>query len=565
MDASPPVVTKGAEVIPVRQVLETLAPFYMEQRSRLVLCAALMIGASISSVFIPRMANEILESEGLSTPDLLWLAGRLVAVIGAYHGVSLAGHLVAYAAGVRVEHSLIKHSCKLLTVVDWEEVVAIGPAEKAQQIVTSARFAGDAAAMGLTDLVPSIVATVGLLGMVVSMAPVLTITLAVVLVGMQLLQRLRANETDKRSADAAADEVKLLALVTNVIQRNAVVRLFRCYDYVEDELRRRASKSLASLQVLNYSIHSTACVVTAATNMLLAVVVVGSVIVKSSNVDFTISNVALYFFYLGQLVNRATTIGTQVNIFLTTAQKVGPLVKLQKLARSAIPDTQPLEGGSLLSLIDVSYRYANREEYALKDISINVVRGEYLAIIGPSGGGKTTLLRILVGLLRPTKGNRESGADITLIEQGSSLVFGSVRDNISLGYRGAPMEEVIRAAKKGGCHEFIEQLPAGYDTSVDNIDVAGFSGGQVQRICLARAFLSSSPVVVLDEPTTGLDPARAKLFHKAALGLRAEGRTLIVVTHDLGLVDGSDKVLWIEGGCIRASGTYEQVAKLVEH
>ena len=527
-----------------------------------------MISASISSVFIPLMANQILESEGVSHSELMWMAGRLIVVIGVYHGVSLAGHLVAYAAGARVVHSLIEHSCRLLTVVDWTEVVSLGPSEKAQQIVISAKFAGDAIAMGLTDLVPSVVATIGLLGMVISMAPMLTITLASVLVSMQLLQRLRAGEADKYSANAAADETRLLALVTNVIQRNAVIRLFRCYSFVEDELRRRAAQSLASLEVLNHSIHSTACVVTAATNMLLALVVVGSVMLKSSDVDLSISNIALYFFYLGQLVNRATTIGTQLNIFLTTAQKVGPLVRLQHLSvESKNRQAAAAEDGEdgLLCLENVSYRYPGREEYALTSISLEVVRGEYLAIIGPSGGGKTTLLRILVGLLRPQSGRREAGADITLIEQGSSLVFGTVRDNISLGYRGAPLEDVIHAAKKSGCHEFIEQLPAGYDTLVDNIDVAGFSGGQVQRICLARAFLSSSPLVVLDEPTTGLDPARAKLFHKAALGLRDEGRTLVVVTHDLGLVSGSDRVLWIEGGCIRASGTYEQVSKLVEH
>ncbi|HLQ81161.1 MAG TPA: ATP-binding cassette domain-containing protein, partial [Brachybacterium sp.] len=204
-------------------------------------------------------------------------------------------------------------------------------------------------------------------------------------------------------------------------------------------------------------------------------------------------------------------------------------------------------------------------------LSLRIPAGQHLGILGPSGGGKSTLVSYLLRLNEPRAGRiRVGGYDtrsvsladlrrhVAILPQESVLFTESVRENIRFGRRDATAAEIEEAARRAGAHDFIMGLPEGYDTVLGNRGDT-LSGGQRQRIAIARAMIRRAPVVVLDEATTGLDPA-AKAQVNESLRELARSRTTISITHDATTVAGLDRVLWLEDGRILEDGTPAELA-----
>ncbi|WP_131105916.1 ABC transporter ATP-binding protein [Ornithinimicrobium sufpigmenti] len=201
----------------------------------------------------------------------------------------------------------------------------------------------------------------------------------------------------------------------------------------------------------------------------------------------------------------------------------------------------------------------------LRGLSLAVRPGETVAVVGPSGSGKSTLISLLLRLLDPNQGSvRFDGVDlrnldlgelrrqIALVQQDAILFTGTVEDNIRQGNPDATDEEVLRAARLARVVEFTDRLPDGLQTTVSERG-SSLSGGQRQRISLARAFLRDAPVLLLDEPTTGLDPENVELVSQAIQEL-ARGRTCVMVTHDLETAGWADRLVLVEEGQVAWEG-----------
>jgi ATP-binding cassette subfamily B protein len=193
-----------------------------------------------------------------------------------------------------------------------------------------------------------------------------------------------------------------------------------------------------------------------------------------------------------------------------------------------------------------------------------------LAVVGPSGSGKSTLASLLLRFHDPTEGRilidghdlREYKLDslraqISIVMQDSSLFGVSVRDNIAFGAADAGMEAIVEAARLANAHEFIEQMPNQYDTVLGERG-ATISGGQRQRIAIARAALRRSPIVILDEPTTGLDGKNEREV-TAALDRLTRSRTSLLITHNLEAVGDADLVLYLADGRIVERGHHAEL------
>jgi ATP-binding cassette subfamily B protein len=210
---------------------------------------------------------------------------------------------------------------------------------------------------------------------------------------------------------------------------------------------------------------------------------------------------------------------------------------------------------------------------ALADIDLYIEAGRQVAVVGPSGAGKSTLVGLLLRLYDPGEGRvLIDGVDVrsytlaslrgqlSLVLQDTLLFAASVRDNIAFGAAEVAPEEVEAAARLASAHDFIQRLPAGYDTQLGERGVT-LSHGQRQRIALARAAVRRGPILVLDEPTTGLDEANAVAVAEALRRL-AWGRTTFLVTHDLALAARADEVVYLEHGRVLERGTHDE---LMEH
>jgi ATP-binding cassette subfamily C protein CydD len=217
----------------------------------------------------------------------------------------------------------------------------------------------------------------------------------------------------------------------------------------------------------------------------------------------------------------------------------------------------------------VSFRYPDGRQ-AVQDIDLVIRPGETLALVGASGAGKTTLINLLMGFLQPQGGRIQVGGvplqdiapeawrgQLAWLPQRPQLFPGSITDNIRLGMPSAGREAVQRAAALAQAGDFIEALPRGWDTRVGEAG-QGLSGGQVQRIALARAFLRDAPLVILDEPTANLDLDSEVRVH-AAVRTLAAGRTLILIAHRLRTVREADRIIVLDDGRIVQTGTHAEL------
>lgn len=216
----------------------------------------------------------------------------------------------------------------------------------------------------------------------------------------------------------------------------------------------------------------------------------------------------------------------------------------------------------------VSFSYENED--VLKQVSFQAKPGTLTALVGPSGGGKSTIARLLVhfwdvrdgSIMIGGKDIREYTADaladaISFVSQDSFLFDGTILENIRIGKPDASEEEVYVAAKAAACHDFIKELPAGYDTQV-GLDGGKLSGGEKQRITIARAILKDVPIIVLDEATAYIDTENEDLIQSAIHHLLA-GKTVIMIAHRLHNVVDADQIIVVDKGELIAQGTHEDL------
>ena len=219
---------------------------------------------------------------------------------------------------------------------------------------------------------------------------------------------------------------------------------------------------------------------------------------------------------------------------------------------------------------DVTFSYSEENEDVLQNVSFSIKAGENVALVGPSGGGKTTICSLIPRFYEADSGRilidgkdirdvtlRSLRSNVGVVQQDVYLFSGSVYDNIEYGCPGATKEQIIEAAKLSGAHDFIMELPDGYDTYVGERGVK-LSGGQKQRISIARVFLKNPPILLLDEATSALDNESEFIVQKSLQKLSV-GRTTITVAHRLTTIKNADRIFVITKDGIAEEGTHQEL------
>ena len=225
-----------------------------------------------------------------------------------------------------------------------------------------------------------------------------------------------------------------------------------------------------------------------------------------------------------------------------------------------------------IELKDVSFAYEEGEDLVLKHVNLNIRPGTVTALVGPSGSGKSTIAKLIAGFWDVSEGSILLGGNdlrkipldqlnqqIAYVSQDNYLFDRSVRDNIRMGRMGATDEEVEAVAKAAGCDAFIRALDHGYDTICGG-GGGHLSGGEKQRISIARAMLKNAPIVILDEATASIDPENEAMIQQAISKL-TKGKTLIVIAHRLGTIANADNIVVVQNGVIAAQGRQEELLK----
>lgn len=231
-------------------------------------------------------------------------------------------------------------------------------------------------------------------------------------------------------------------------------------------------------------------------------------------------------------------------------------------SRSALPAI-----AGAIAFDDVTFRYLPGGREVIRRVSLDITPGEVVGVVGPSGSGKSTLTKLVQRLYVPESGRvLVDGVDLALVDPAwlrrqvgvvlqENLLFNrTVRENIALSNPAAPMEAVIAAARLAGAHEFILELPEGYDTEIEERG-ANLSGGQRQRIAIARALITEPRILILDEATSALD-AESEAAIQANMAAIARGRTVMIIAHRLSALRLADRIVTMENGAVTETGTH---------
>ncbi len=254
-----------------------------------------------------------------------------------------------------------------------------------------------------------------------------------------------------------------------------------------------------------------------------------------------------------------------------SAQRVAEILAIEPDIEDAPDAIELINPAGEIVFENVSFGYAN-DKPVLSDVSLRFAAGERVALVGASGAGKSTVINLLLRLYEPTAGRilidgidirryaRESlRRQIGIVLQDNMLFGVSVRENIAYGRPDAPFGAVEAAARNARAHEFIVDLPEGYDTELGERG-ANLSGGQRQRLCLARALVKEPAILVLDEPTASVDPVSARLIHEAVARVH-RNRTLIVIAHDYADMARYDRIVVMQGGRVIESGPHDTLLR----
>jgi ATP-binding cassette subfamily B protein len=351
--------------------------------------------------------------------------------------------------------------------------------------------------------------------------------------------------------------------------------LVRAYGRAEAERMKFVEQNLAG-----FSAHMAAIRLQALFGPLAGLVqLVGTLLVfgvaawEISHDHITIGGLMAFLTYLGRMSGPIQEFGDVVNsIFSATAsaERVLELLDQSPALRECARPRRLCSATGSIHFHDVTFTYPTTEGPALVAIDFRATPGQKVAVIGASGAGKTTLAKLLLRFYDPGAGSitldgidlRELSLDdlyrnISVVLQ-ETLVFDStIRENIAWGKPGATAAEIAAAARAADAHEFISLLPDGYDTRVGQRGRL-LSGGQRQRVAIARALIRDAPVLILDEPATGLD---AQTTHRVMAPMRRlmAGRTTIVISHNLLTVADADLILFLDRGVLAGSGTHEHL------
>ena len=369
-------------------------------------------------------------------------------------------------------------------------------------------------------------------------------------------------------------ESEIVSVVQEVLSSMRVVKAFAREDYEQERFERQSLESVeAALQArsLKAKLAPIVQVMVAAGTCL--VLWYGARLVLSEQIST--GSLLVFLIYLGKMYKPMRELSKMADTLSKTAvgyERIREVLEIEREVKNVkgARKAPPFAGEVEFSHVDFAY---NPESPILHDVSFKIAPGQVAAFVGPTGAGKTTIAGLVARFYDPTKGEvRIDGHDIrsykikslrqqiSFVLQENLLFRATIWQNIAYGKPEASRDEIIAASKLANADEFIVQMPNGYDTIVGERGVT-LSGGQRQRVAIARAVIRKAPILILDEPSSGLDAASEELVFEA-LGRLMAGKTSIVIAHRLATVKNADVIFVLDKGSIIEHGTHEQLLEL---
>ena len=536
-------------------------------------CAVMVSAIDLAFPLVTRAAlYELLPGKEYGT--FFTVMGIMVA---AYVFRSFLQFVIAYwghTFGIRVEADIRRDLFSHLQYLSYEYYDRNRTGQLMSRLTSDLFEITELAHHGPEDLITSVLTVIGAMIIMFTVQPVLALVVCLmfpVCLSLVIMRRRKMGRVSKmvkqRTAAINADiESSLSGFRTAKAFANEDVELHKFegsndrFKISKREFHKEMGIFHASMEFFTSILH-------------VVVITVGGYLIMKDRMDYR--DIITFSLYIAAFVNPIRKMATLSEMLANGfaglrrfADVMGTESKIQDSPDAKDLDT--VKGEIELDHVDFSYK---EELPVLRDVSLHVRAGETLAVVGPSGGGKTTLCQLIPRFYDVNGGSiRVDGSDIRdvtqrslrmnigIVQQDVFLFANTVLENIRYGRPDATMEEVVEAAKKAEIYDDIMAMPDGFDTYVGERGTL-LSGGQKQRISIARIFLKNPPILILDEATSALDSLTEARIQRAFDNL-AKGRTTLIIAHRLSTIHAADRIVVIADGEIREEGTHEELLAL---
>ena len=555
----------------INRVLKLIRPYMYLVVSILVLAAVTVAATLYSPILIGKGVDCMIEKGLVSFPDLklVLLQLAVVTVISAISQwvMSLLTNKMTYKIVDDIRRRVFAH----MEILPLRYMDAHQPGDAISRISTDVDQFSDGLLMGFTQLFSGVMTILGTLGFMISIDG--RITLIVVLITP--LSFFVANFIAKRTFTMfrlqSETRAEMTSLVEEMVGNQKVVKAFAYEKEAEeqfDDINQRLQS--CSLKATFFS-----SITNPSTRFVNGLVYTGVGIFGAFSAiqgRITVGQLSSFLNYANQYTkpfNEISGVVTELQNALACAGRIFHFLDEEPVPENAADARTLDQVEGRVRFEDVSFSYTS-EVPLIEHMNLEVKPGQRVAIVGPTGCGKTTVINLLMRFYDVNKGNITLDGvpiqDLTweslrssygMVLQETWLKTGTIRDNISYGKPDATREEVIEAAKQAHAHSFIKRLPKGYDTVMGE-DGGSLSQGQKQLLCIARLMLLKPPVLILDEATSSIDTMTEIRIQKAFQKLM-EGRTSFVVAHRLSTIKESDVILVMKDGHILETGKHEEL------
>ena len=561
----------------IRRVLK-----YIKKYSFFVIASLLLAAASVAlTLYAPILSGkgiDLIVSKGnVDFDELFKTAIKFVSVIAATALAQWLMNVCNNKITYRVVNDIRTTAFNKMQNFDVAYADSHAHGDIVSRIVNDIDQFSDGLLMGFTQFFTGILTIIGTLGFMLSINVSVTIAVVCVTPLSLFIASFIAKKTYTMFKKQSVTRGELTSLVNEMVGNQKTVKIFgyeqKSYNRFEEINSRLAKYSLKATFFSSLTNPTTRFV----NSMVYACVAIfgGIAVLKSGSVfgAVTVGQLACLLSYANQYTkpfNEISGVVTELQNALACAARVFELVD----EKEQIPDKGNKDLGTAdgnVSLENVCFSYDKSKEL-IKDLNLNVKEGQRVAIVGPTGCGKSTVINLLMRFYDADSGCiKVSGEDIKgitreslrrnygMVLQETWLKHGTIKENISYGKPDATEEEIIEAAKLTHAHSFIKRMPDGYDTVIGE-DGGNLSQGQKQLLCITRVILSLPPMLILDEATSSID-TRTEIRIQKTFQKMMKGRTSFIVAHRLSTIKEADVILVMKAGKIIEQGTHEELLK----
>lgn len=537
-----------------------------------IMLAAVSVAATLC---IPVLAGNAID--GIIAPgkvDFDYLVPMLVG-IGVLAAISALAQWIMNALNNKVTFGVVRDirnaAMKRVQILPLSYIDTHPAGETVSRIIADADQFADGLLMGFTQLFTGVITILGTIGFMLSISVKITLVVVILTPLSLFVARFIANRTFSMFKLQSETRGEQTAFIEEKIGSQKVVKAFTReektvaeFDEINERYAKCSLKAIFFSSLTNPSTRFVNSMVYAAVGLAGALAAVGG--------SITVGGLSCFLSYANQYTkpfNEISGVVAELQNALACAERLFELIE-QEPQTPDRSDALTLENAKGdVSMKNVSFSYVKDKEL-IKNLNVDVKAGSRIAIVGPTGCGKTTLINLLMRFYDVDGGIiGVDGIDINditrsslrrsygMVLQDTWLKDGTVRENIAMGKPDATDEEIIAAAKASHAHSFIKRMPQGYDTVISD-ENSGLSQGQKQLLCIARVMLCLPPMLILDEATSSID-TRTEIKIQQAFSRMMQGRTSFVVAHRLSTIKHSDLILVMKDGNIIEQGTHAQL------